>query len=87
MNGTVEVLLNSSANNFTLTSKPGSNYEVSGTGEFKANEFIWNNKLRNGIVFNCNISNGDYTYNVQDTLVLRDRTVIMEVYEPIVFDN
>ena len=84
MNDNVELVLDFNGNNCSITGKGQSQYTVSGSGEFKEAQFIWGNKLRDGIVINYEISNPSYTYLGQDTLIVRDRAVVMETYEPLI---
>jgi len=83
--GKVQVLLNFTGNNCTVTAAPGSTLTVTGTGEFKSKAYSWGNKERDGIVLNYTVSNGVNTYYANDVLVIRDRAVVMEVYTPKVF--
>ena len=84
MNDNVELVLDFNGNNCSITGKGQSQYTVSGNGEFKEEQFIWGNKIRDGIVINYEISNPSYTYLGQDTLIVRDRAVVMETYEPLI---
>ena len=83
--GQITMLLNFSGNNCSITGATGSTYSILGTGEFKSKIFEWGNKKRDGIVLNFTVSNGVNTYTANDTLVARDRGVVMEVYNPVVF--
>jgi len=84
MKGSVNMLLTFSGNNCTVTAPAGSAYTISGTGEFKSQAYEWGNKKRDGIVLNYKVSNGTNTYDANDVLVIRDRAVVMEVYNPVV---
>jgi len=85
MTGTVDMLLDFSGNNCSISAPDGSAYTISGTGEFKSKAYTWGNKERDGIVLNYTISDGQQTYEASDVLVIRDRGVVMEVYSPEVF--
>lgn len=82
----VTLLLNFNGNNCTVSAPEGSSFTISGSGEFKTNEYEWGNKERNGIVLNFAVSNGEYTYEANDILVVRDRGVVLETYSPVVTD-
>jgi hypothetical protein len=85
MTGNFRMLLNFNGNNCTITAAEGSTYTISGTGEFKSKAYNWGNKERDGIILNFTVSNGVNTYTANDVLVVRDRGVVMEVYDPVVF--
>jgi hypothetical protein len=85
MSGEVQMLLNFDGDNCTITEAEGSPYSISGTGVFKSKEFSWGNKERNGIELTFTVSDGTYTYEASDVLVVRDRGVVMEVYSPVVY--
>ena len=82
MTGGVNLLLNFSGNKCTVVAAEGSDYTVTGSGEFQTDAYNWGNKKRNGIVLNYTISDGTNTYSASDVLVARDRGVVMEVYTP-----
>lgn len=82
MPGGINMVLNFTGNNCTIAAATGSAYTISGTGEFKSKAYSWGNKQRDGIVLNFTISNGVNTYTASDVLVIRDRGVVMEVYNP-----
>lgn len=84
IDGNVEMTLDFDGNNCTIHGKNQLGYFVTGNGEFKKEQFIWGNKLRDGIVINYKITNNTYSYHGQDTLVVRDRDVILETFEPLI---
>lgn len=85
MTGNITMLLSFNGNNCTITGAPGSTLTISGTGEFRSQAYEWGNKKRDGIVLNLTVTDGVNTYNSNDVLVIRDRGVVMEVYEPRVY--
>jgi hypothetical protein len=87
MPGMVDMLLDFTGNNCTISAAPGSAYTISGTGEFKSKAYTWGNKQRDGIVLNFTVSNGTYTYQASDVLVVRDRGIVMETFSPVVSNN
>ena len=82
MTGSIDMLLAFDGDNCTVSAAEGSDYTISGTGEFKSNAYSWGNKDRNGIVLNYTVSDGENTYEASDVFVIRDRGVVMEVYSP-----
>ncbi|HRR17032.1 MAG TPA: DUF5627 domain-containing protein [Bacteroidales bacterium] len=85
MTDNITMLLTFNGNNCTITGAPGSTLTISGTGEFRSQAYEWGNKKRDGIVLNLTVTDGVNTYNSNDVLVIRDRGVVMEVYEPRVY--
>ncbi|MCE7040165.1 DUF5627 domain-containing protein [Dyadobacter sp. CY312] len=84
LSGQLRLLLNFTNGKCTVTSA-SPDYTVTGTGEFKTGAFEWGNKARNGIELNYTVVKGKNTYQAKETLVARDRGVVMEVYAPRVF--
>jgi hypothetical protein len=82
LTGQINMLLDFSGNNCTITGAPGSTYTISGTGEFKSKAYVWGNKQRDGIVLNLTVSDGVSTYTASDVMVIRDRGVVMELFVP-----
>jgi hypothetical protein len=68
-----------------ITEVPGSQFVINGSGKFLNDADTWGNKKRDAIHINYKFTSGTNTYSATDTLVIRDRAVIMEVYKPIVF--
>ena len=83
MTGNLDMLLNFSGDNCTITAPAGSAYTITGTGQFKTKEYNWGNKDRDGIVLNYTVTNGANTYEASDVLVSRDRAIVMETYSPV----
>lgn len=69
----------------TITEAAGSAFAVTGTGKFVDDADEWGNKKRDAIHINYQFTSGLNTYSATDTLVIRDRAVVMEVYKPVVF--
>lgn len=84
MEGPVVLMLDFNGNNCTVSAPAGSQYTISGTGEFQSKKYNWGNKERDGIVLNYQISDGVNVYQANDVLVIRDRSIVMEVYSPVV---
>lgn len=85
MSGEIDMLLNFNGNSCTITAAQGSAYTISGSGEFKSKEYKWGGKERDGIALSYTVSDGQNTYTANDVLVLRDRGVVMETYNPAVY--
>ena len=85
MTGALELLLTFSGTKCTVSAPAGSAYTITGTGDFLAKKFSWGDKERDGITLTYKVSKSPYTYEATETLVVRDRAVIMEIYTPVVF--
>jgi hypothetical protein len=83
MTGEIKMLLNFSGNNCTVTAASGSPLTITGTGVFTSGKYTWGNKKRDGIDLTYKVSNATNSYEATETLVIRDRAVIMEVYTPV----
>lgn len=76
------------ADNGECTVKEGKDavHAITGTGKFVKDGDTWGDKKRNAIYLNYQFTDGVNTYSATDTLVIRDRGIVMEVFEPAVFD-
>jgi hypothetical protein len=83
MTGTYPLLLTFTGNNCTVTAPAGSPLTITGTGVFTSGKYSWGNKKRDGIDLTYKVSNGTNSYEATETLVIRDRAVIMEIYTPV----
>jgi len=81
----VVLVLNFTGEKCTISSKPGVTYTITGEGEFKQKQFIWGNKLRDGIVIHYEVFDGTHTYIGDDTMVLRDKGIVLETFEPLAY--
>lgn len=84
MTGPLNLLLTFSGNTCVVSSGKGSAYTITGSGNFLDDASEWGNKKRDAIYLNYQFSDGTNTYSASDTLVIRDRGVVMEVYQPVV---
>ena len=69
-----------------ITSAPGSLYPVTGTGKFIREGDEWGGKKRNTIILDYKITDaprGEF-HQVNDTLVMRDRAVVLETFTPVI---
>lgn len=71
--------------NCTITQAAGSTFTITGNGKFVSGSENWGNKKRDAIYVNYKLTSGSNTYSATDTLVVRDRAVIMQLYQPVVF--
>jgi hypothetical protein len=85
MTGEIKMLLNFTGNTCTITADAGSPYTITGTGTFQSKKYTWGNKERDGIVLNYTVSSATNKYVADEVLVIRDRAVVMEVYNPSLF--
>lgn len=72
--------------NCTISEVVGSTYPVSGTGKFVTNGDEWGGKKRNAIILNYQLTdavNGQF-HQATDTLVIRDRDVRLETFNPVI---
>ena len=69
-----------------ITTAPGSAYPVTGTGKFIKEGDEWGGKKRNTIILDYKITDaakGEF-HQVNDTLVIRDRAVVLETFTPVI---
>lgn len=83
--GAYSLVLTFNGTKCTISAPAGATYTVTGTGEFLTKKYNWGNKDRDGITLSYKVSNGTYSYEATETLVARDRAVVMEVYTPVLF--
>jgi uncharacterized beta-barrel protein YwiB (DUF1934 family) len=68
----------------TIAEYQGSAYTITGSGQFTKDADEWGGQKRDAIFINYQITSGVNTFSATDTLVIRDRAVVMEVYNPVV---
>ena len=85
LTGSLQLLLTFNGNNVTITNAPGTPYTITGTGTFKTKAYEWGNKKRDGIELTYTVTSASNTYVANEVLVARDRAVVMEVYNPVLF--
>ncbi|MGX5817230.1 DUF1735 domain-containing protein [Chitinophaga lutea] len=85
MSGEVTMILDFNGNNCTVKAPAGAAYTITGTGEFKKDGYEYGDKKRNGIALTYVVTRGGQTYNAKDVLVVRDRGVVMETYQPVTY--
>ncbi len=86
VSGTLNMLLTFDDNgNCMVKENTGSAFTITGTGKFLDDADEWGNKKRDAIHLKYQFTSNGNTYSATDTLVVRDRAVVMEVYKPVVF--
>ncbi|MCE5347892.1 MAG: DUF5627 domain-containing protein [Bacteroidales bacterium] len=85
LSGTLSMKLDFASDGTCTVSDAGSKYAVSGSGKFVENGDSWGNKKRNAIYLNFTATNGTNSITATDTLVIRDRGVVLETYSPAIF--
>ncbi|MBW6480507.1 MAG: DUF1735 domain-containing protein [Bacteroidales bacterium] len=88
--GNFEMLLNFASENYdstegvacTIEQAKGTPYTIQGTGKYMSKTEEWGNKQRDAIYLSYTVDDDVNVYSANDTLVLRDRDVVMEVYSP-----
>jgi hypothetical protein len=83
--GAYSLVLTFNGTKCTVSAPVGSPYTITGTGDFLTKKYNWGNKDRDGITLTYKVSSSTYTYEATETLVARDRAVVMETYTPVVF--
>lgn len=81
--GAYSLVLTFNGTKCTVSAPTGSPYTITGTGDFVSKKYTWGNKDRDGITLTYKVSSSTYTYEATETLVARDRAVIMEIYTPV----
>jgi hypothetical protein len=66
----------------TVSQNVGSAFTITGTGKFVKDADEWGNEKRDAIFLKYQLTSGTNTYSATDTLVIRDRAVVMELYTP-----
>jgi len=82
MTGSFHMLLTFDGDNCTVSAPADATYAISGSGVFKKNAYTWGNKQRHGLQLSYMVTDGTHTYEARDTFVVRDRGVVMEVFNP-----
>jgi hypothetical protein len=73
------------ANNCTVTQNTGSSFTITGTGKRVAEGDVFDGQARNTVYLNYQFTSGANTYFATDTLTLRDRAVVMELFTPKIY--
>ncbi len=68
----------------SVENAPGTVFTISGAGKFLNDADKWGDKKRDAIHLNYRLTDGTNVYSAIDTLVIRDRGVVMELFDPVV---
>jgi hypothetical protein len=90
LSGQFKMLLNFDSDDYnapagipcTIVRAEGVPYTITGTGKYVSNAEEFGGKKRDVIYLSYTVSNDTHSYSAKDTLVMRDRAVVMEVYTP-----
>jgi hypothetical protein len=82
--GNLKMLLNFDDNGNCTIADNGSAFAVTGSGRFAKDGDEWGYKKRNVIYLTYTASNATYSLTATDTLVVRDRGIVLETYSPVV---
>lgn len=86
LSGTLSMVLTFDDNgNCTVKENTGSAFTITGTGKFLNDADEWGNKKRDAIHLTYQFTSAGKTYSATDTLVIRDRAVVLETYTPVIF--
>ncbi len=66
----------------TITAPAGAAYTLSGSGKYVKDAEEWGDKERDVVYLDYNIDFGTTTHSFKDTLVMRDRGIVLEEFEP-----
>ncbi len=87
LSGNFSMLLTFNGNDCVVQSPEGASYAVTGSGKFMDDADEWGNKKRDAIHLTYEFTDGDTHYSATDTLVIRDRGVSLEVFQPVLTGN
>lgn len=90
LSGDYRMLLDFESNNFdspdgvncTIRQADGVPFTITGTGKYMSKTEEWGNKKRDAIYLSYTVDNDVHTYTAADTLVMRDRGVVLETFTP-----
>jgi hypothetical protein len=68
----------------TIRNPATASYTITGTGQFVKKGDAWGNQQRDVLQLKYQIAFGTTTHNLTDTIVMRDRGVKMETFNPVV---
>jgi hypothetical protein len=71
--------------NCTITNPASTTYTITGSGAFVKKGDMWGNEPRDVLRLQYQVNFGATTHTIKDTLVMRDRNVKMETFNPVVY--
>lgn len=69
----------------TITNPANTTYTLTGTGEFVKQGDMWGNEKRDVVYLNYQVDFGTTIHTFKDTVVVRDRGVKMETFNPVIY--
>ncbi len=69
-----------------ITEAIDSEHTITGGGKFEKNAESWGGSNHNAIFINYQLTSNGNTYFAKDTLAVRDRGVVMEVFNPVILE-
>ena len=87
LSGDLKMELTFDANNNCVITDAGSSFPVTGSGKFVKNAESWGNKERNVIYLTYTATDGTYSLTANDTLVVRDRGIVLQTYNPVILSK
>ena len=82
--GALKMQLTFSGDNCVIQGTAGTAGVVTGTGKFLDDADEWGNKKRDAIYMTYQFTQAGNKYTATDTLVVRDRAVVLEVFTPVI---
>jgi hypothetical protein len=82
--GKLNMLLTFNGDNCVVQGTAGTSGVISGTGKFLDDADEWGNKKRDAIHLTYQFTQAGNKYTATDTLVVRDRAVVLEVFAPVI---
>lgn len=71
--------------NCTVTNPASATYTITGNGAFVKKGDMWGNEPRDVLRLQYQVNFGTTTHTIKDTIVMRDRNVKMETFNPVVY--
>jgi len=84
LSGALKMSLNFDASNNCTITDAGSAVPVSGSGKFVKDGDSWGYKKRNVIYLTYTATDGIHSLTATDTLVVRDRGIVLQTYTPVI---
>lgn len=74
-----------SQGNCTITNPATATYTITGTGAFVKKGDAWGNQPRDVLRLQYQVNMGTTTHTIKDTIVMRDRNVKFETFNPVIY--
>lgn len=79
----MNITFNSSGSG-TISTAPGSPFQVSGTAKLVTNSESWGGKPRDAVYLEYEVNDGTYLNQAKDTLVFRNKGIGLQTYTPLI---